>query len=212
MQHATAANVHAADDRSVMETLEALAHVFRSARALFGDRGYRIGPAAIAMAFNPYGASTTPNPDRLRRSMVTEDPRHGAQFGAAYAAGYLARAAQAAVDSIAMGSVGGPFAVAEGGRALPILHVLTGFARLSGAAVLQTASSDPRRLLAVAAEGPAGRELWLASLAPQPVAVRLAGLRPAGLRVLDASGDGDRPVPQGDALELAPYAVARVTW
>jgi hypothetical protein len=195
-----------------METLEALPHVFRSARALTGGRGYRVGPAAIAMAFNPYGASTTPNPDRLRRSMVTEDPRHTAQFGAAYAAGYLARAAQAAVDSVAMGSVGGPFAVCAGGQAFPILQVLAGFASLTGAAVLQTASSDPQRLLAIAAEGPAGRALWLASLAPQPLAVRLAGLRPAELWVLDASGDGDRPVPEGDTLELDAYAVARVSW
>ena len=112
VQHATSAIVHAADDRSVMETLESLPHVFRSVRAAFGDVPYRLGPANIGMAFNPYGASTAPNPDRRRIAMVRDEPRVDGLFGAAWAAGYLARAAAGGVDSVTLMAPGGPFGVA----------------------------------------------------------------------------------------------------
>lgn len=49
VSHGLCPIVHAADDISVMETLEAVPHIARSARAIVGDRAYRIGPATIAM-------------------------------------------------------------------------------------------------------------------------------------------------------------------
>jgi D-apionolactonase len=215
VQHSSAANVHAADDRSVMETLESLPHVFRSVRAIAGGAAYRVGPAHIGMAVNPYGDSTTPNPDNLRRTMVTDDPRHGAQFGAAYATGYLARAAIAGLDTVIMGAVGGPFGVIAGDRPTPMFHVIAGFARLAGAATLQAASSNPRQVLAMAAEGPLGREVWVANLTPAQQRIRLDGIAPSELSVIDENSSGvaeARPTPGSDALLLEPYAVARVTW
>ncbi|MEO1105984.1 MAG: hypothetical protein AAFW98_20010, partial [Pseudomonadota bacterium] len=50
--HSTTAVVHAADDVSVMETLEALPSVFSSVRAKVGEMPYRVGPSGIAMRFN----------------------------------------------------------------------------------------------------------------------------------------------------------------
>src|SRR5262249_11901334 len=44
----TCPNVHAADDRSVMETHEALAYQVTTARSFIGKTPYRIGPSAIA--------------------------------------------------------------------------------------------------------------------------------------------------------------------
>jgi hypothetical protein len=143
VQHATASIVHAADDRSVMETLESLPHVFRSTRSFAGRAGYRVGPANIGMGFNPYGASTTPNPDNVRSTMVTNDPRQRALFGAAWAAGYLARAAQGGVDGVTIMAPAGPFGVIGERGARPAFRVVHGFAALAGASVLQTASSAP---------------------------------------------------------------------
>lgn len=214
VQYGTAANVHAADDRSVMETLEALPHQFRTLRALAPSVGYHVGPAHIAMAVNPYGAATTPNPDRRRMTMVSDDPRHKAQFGAAWAAGYLARAAIGGVDKVAMGAITGPFGLThDDGTPTAMFHVLAGFAALAGTAVLQCASSDPRSVLAVAAEGPRGRTMWLANLTPGERTVRVAGLVVAGLATIRG---GAAPEPQdtpADGLvSLAPYALARITW
>ena len=58
--HATNPIVHAADDDSVMETLEALPHITRSTRAIIGAARYRIGPSTLGMRQNPYGARTLP--------------------------------------------------------------------------------------------------------------------------------------------------------
>ena len=90
VSHGLCPIVHAADDVSVMETLEAVPHITRSAEALIGTCDYRIGPCTIAMRQNPYGDRTLPNPDRGRVCMADDDPRHGAAFGAAYAVGLAA--------------------------------------------------------------------------------------------------------------------------
>lgn len=60
--HCTCPIVHAADDLSIMQSLEALPFITQSARAIFGAKPYRIGPSTIAMRQNPYGGATKPNP------------------------------------------------------------------------------------------------------------------------------------------------------
>jgi D-apionolactonase len=214
VQHATASIVHAADDRSVMETLESLPHVFRSARGFIGDRAYRVGPANIGMGFNPYGAATTPNPDRRRLAMATEDPRQGALFGAAWALGYLIRAAQGGIESVTIMAPTGPFGILDAkARPRPAFRVVQGFADLAGAALFQTASSDPQRLLGLAAERAGRRSLWLANLTPERRKVALAGFRPSRLAVMDEAAGATlaaRPLPKSPTLELGAYAVARL--
>ena len=51
--HTTCSIVHAADDRSVMETLQTLPAIIGSTRAIIGEKPYRIGPSAIAARANP---------------------------------------------------------------------------------------------------------------------------------------------------------------
>ena len=87
VSHSLCPIIHASDDLSVMETLEAIPHITRSARAIIGDAEYRIGPSTIAMRHNPYGQRTFSNPDLNRLCMADNDPRHGAAFGAAYMIG-----------------------------------------------------------------------------------------------------------------------------
>lgn len=208
VQHATGAIVHAADDRSVMETLESLPHVFRSARAFIGEAPYRVGPAQIGMAFNPYGASTAPNPDRVRRTLVTDDPRAGALFGAAWAAGYLCRAAAGGLEGVTIAAPGGPFGIAGPDGRRPAFHVLRAFATAAGAPVLACASSDPRRVLACACARGARRFLWLVNLTPEVQEVALAGLTPSRTLLLDGSGEPRETA--GGSISLPAYAVAFV--
>ena len=91
--HTTSAIVHAADDRSVMQTIEALPHVFSSARAHAGGRPYRIGPSGIGLRINPAGSTTAANPQAIRLAMATADPRQDGLFGAAWTLGYAVEAA-----------------------------------------------------------------------------------------------------------------------
>jgi hypothetical protein len=212
-QHATASIVHAADDRSVMETLESLPHVFRSVRAFIGATPYRLGPANIGMAFNPYGKSTTPNPDNRRITMVTNDPRQSGLFAAAWATGYLARAAASNIDQVTIMSPDGPFGIVDKAAPRPAFAVIQGFAALSGAASIQTVSSHPQSVLAATADEAGRRITWIANLTPMPCKLTVNGIRPAALAVLDEASGGKlvkRPLPKANALELGAYAIARM--
>lgn len=100
--------VHAADDLSVLETLEALPEIFASGRALAGGQPLHLGLFSIGMRSNPYAADCLPNPGRERLAMVRDDPRQGTGFDAAFAVGVLAGAAVEGVASLALGMADGP--------------------------------------------------------------------------------------------------------
>jgi hypothetical protein len=102
--HTTCPIVHAADDTSVMETLEALPHVVRSTRSFIGAKPYRVGPSALGARDNPSGASAAPNPDNGRIALVTMDPRQRGLLGAAWYLGYAAQLARAGVDAVWRGA------------------------------------------------------------------------------------------------------------
>ena len=73
--HTTCPTVHAADDRSVMETIEALPYQILSTRAFMGDGlAYRIGPSQIGCRENPYGKATAPNPANARVCLSHDRP------------------------------------------------------------------------------------------------------------------------------------------
>ena len=96
VSHCTCPIVHAADDLSVMESLEALPHIVRSTRAIIGkDKAYRIGPSTIGMRHNPYGARVMENPANVRITMTDRDPRQTSLFAAAWMIGYVAATAEA---------------------------------------------------------------------------------------------------------------------
>ena len=109
--HGSSAIVHAADDGSVMQTLETMPHTFRSAHAIAGRRGYRLGLTAIGMRSNPYGAAVSANPDQLRLTMATWDPRARALFGAAWAVAALSATLGHGVEAVALAAPVGPFGV-----------------------------------------------------------------------------------------------------
>ena len=108
--HGNSAIVHASDDRSVIETLETLPHIFESAQTL-SDRPYRLGLVSIGMRSNPYGASIAENPSQVRETMAREDPRHRGLFGAAYAVGVLAATFGSRVEALCLAAPSGPFGI-----------------------------------------------------------------------------------------------------
>src|SRR3546814_5720366 len=96
--------VHAADDRSVIQTLEAIPHIVRSARAIVGAAPYRLGPSTIGMRQNPYGSRTMDNPDRGRVPMAGVDPRQDGRFAAAWALGYVAASEGGRLETLTLGA------------------------------------------------------------------------------------------------------------
>jgi hypothetical protein len=234
--HTVCPIVHDADDRTVMDNLEALPSIAESIRAIAGEKPYRIGPSAIGMRQNPYGASPVDNLDNRRVAMAINDPRQRGLFGAAWNLGLLAHAARAGVDAVALSAPCGPSGIVhraldwsqpwfdERGRGVfPLFHVLADLARVAGRPRLEATPSDGRAIQALACQGENETVLWLANLTAEPRPVRLEGLssRQAEVARLDASSfaaiaggpdalrEGER-LPRPDRLELGAFAVARI--
>ncbi|MBL8598957.1 MAG: hypothetical protein JNL14_14575 [Devosia sp.] len=236
VSHATSALVHAADDRSVMETLEAVGHIIHSTKAIIGGTPYRIGPSHIGNSFNPYGAEVTPNPSGGRVTMARTDPRHRGLFGAAWHLGYLSQVAVGGVEAATVASPVGEFGIAyrklpneqpwfdraKGAKVYPVYHVIRGLAAAAGAKRVESQSSDTERVRAVAWRRGRATCVWFANLRDMPVQVRLPDLPKgeASLMMLDeetfeaAARDAlfcDTGAPfNGSEIDLRPFAVARL--
>lgn len=164
VSHATCPIVHAADDLSVMQSLEAIPHILRSARAIVGDKPYRLGPITIGMRQNPYGSRTMPNPGRERVPMAIEDPRQDGRFAAAWTIGYAAAAEGAALDTLTLGALTGPLGIV--GR--PVFESVRMLANLASQPRKSCRSFAPDKVAAIAA----GRTILLANLTAEPQTVR----------------------------------------
>ena len=233
----TSPNVHAADDGSVMETLEALPYVIKSAKAIIGKTPYRVGPSAIPARQNPYGAASAPNPDNERVCLSRMDPRQRGLFGAAWTLGYVARFAQGGLQAITMGSATGPagmiyrrddyaqpyFDALSGPAVYPVFHLMADLGAARGRRQIASKSDHDSTMASLAYRGEAGPVLWLANLTPRPISVRVKGFAgPASLSVLDegsfarATTDagflhkGGKRVGKVGVLTLRAYALARI--
>ncbi len=233
--HGTCAIVHAADDRSVTETLEALPYVIASGRALFGEKTYRIGPGSMGSRTSPFGNEPPENPEAARMTMTRADPRQRGLLGAAWHLGYAARMAEGGVDEVILGAPLGEFGLVhhqmpyrqpwydEAGGLYPAFHVMRGVYAASGTERLATEVSAPRDLQALAIQIGGRAQLWLANLGGETRRVEIEGadLEAAAVSVLDEASfeacaadpdgfDQSRRKASGSGLDLGPYAVARI--
>jgi hypothetical protein len=227
--------VHAGDDVSVTETLESTPSFFKSVRSFGGGKPYWVFPTAIAMRDNPYGAAPAENPLNIRQAMNRVDPRERALIGAAWYAGYLARAAAAGVDAVTLAAAVGPSGIAytaqphaqpwfdeAGVPVCPHYHIVAGHAALAGEVLVAT-SSDARALQALAVANDGILTLWVSNLTGTEQAVHIAGVPGQGqVLILDeesfeaACRDPDwrntatRAAVGAGPLALRPYAVAEI--
>jgi hypothetical protein len=234
--YTTCPSVHAADDRAVMETNEALPYQTISTRAFMGDAiGLRIGPSQLGCRENAYGKATTPNPrGDARVCLSIVDPRQRGLFNAAWMLTYAAACARDGLEALAFGAPTGPFGQIYrkldfpqpyfddlGAQAIyPGFHVVSGLARSAGAEILDTTVPQGGAVTALALRNDGRTTLWLANQGDEPVTVRL----PAGsgrVAVLDAGNfekhtrapdflDASAAPLGADSVVLDAYAVARV--
>jgi hypothetical protein len=222
VSHCTCPIVHAADDLSVMESLEALPHIARSARAIIGkDKAYWIGPSTIGMRHNPYGARVMENPANGRITMTDCDPRQTSLFAAAWMIGFVAETADAALQMLTVGSLTGRLGLARAGvseklQLHPAFHAARGLAELGGNSRCACHSSHPDRVAAISGVDREGRQVaWLANLTGQRQEVVVEGDQPIYSVLLfdeqSLSKRGSEPWREwsrSDSIQLLPYAVA----
>jgi hypothetical protein len=226
--HTTCATVHAADDRSVMETLETLPAIIASTRGMIGEKPYRIGPSAIAARDNPYGKGVADNHANGRVCLADKDPRQRGLFNAAWSLGYVAACAYGGLEAAALGAATGPFGfiyrrgdrtvpyfdAIDGPAVYPAFHVLASLARGSGRKLVEVRLSQPGRAAALAWRENGRCLLWLANLTAEPLSLRIAGLTVAHRRlsVIDVAAF-DRATRTPDALDVLkqPFAGDELT-
>jgi hypothetical protein len=196
--HTTCPIVHAADDRSVMETLETLPAIIASTVAFSAGRPRRVGPSAIGCRQNPYGATAFETDGSSRVSLARVDPRQRGLFGAAWTLGYIAAFARGGIEAIAIGAPTGPFGAIyrrtqyaqpcfdalDRPAVYPVFHVLKGLANASGRPMVHAVSAQPCAVEAIAFRTGDGIEAWLCNLTAKSVTAKLEGLPSA----ISASG------------------------
>ena len=217
LAHASQAIVHAADDRSIMETLEALPHVIATARGFAGAVPYRLGPASIGLP--PSAAAAPPiRTDGSRRSAISDcDPRQRGLFAAAFLLGIVA--ATRGVDALTLGAPIGDIGLLEpSGQIRPVAAAFAMAARLAGSPRLMAEHDAPHQIAAFAARSADGPTLCLANLTGEAFEVHLDGPVLTRVAMLDATRWATAPtidpaeevMPDGP-LRLDAYAVCRLS-
>lgn len=223
----TSAMVHAGDDRSVTETLQALPAIAESAAAIASGKPIAVGPSAIGMRDNPYGEKPKQNPDNIRQAMNWNDPRVRGVLGAAWDLGYFARFAVGGATAVALGGLTGPFGALhtkagysqpwydDNGGLFPRYHVLRGLAALKGEKLRALNISEAGEVQGLVA----GNEIWLANLTGEakPVSLEAEVTEAAQLTAdafAEAAADGNlltrlKPA-TARQITLSPYAVWRL--
>lgn len=225
--------VHAADDRSVMETLEALPYQVKTAKTFLGKTPHRVGPSAIGCRDNPHGETFTPNPDNERICLVKADPRSRGLFGAAWLLGYIATFSHTGIAALTVGASTGPLGVIyrktqdrqpyydtiAGPAVFPTYHVVSGLMNSSGQTLVDAISSDDQKVRCLAHRGNKGTTLWVANLTAENQKVNIDGGKGAMVgTVLDESSFSlattnprnfqKKWKTMSNNLTLKPYAVA----
>ena len=234
--HSVCPIVHAADDLSVMETLESLPSIIASTRNMMGKTPYALGPSSIACRDNPYGAAAASNPGNARVCLAGMDPRQRGLFAAAWNVGLLAAVSKGGLDSVALGAATGPQGVIyrktnytqpwfDGAKAqvYPAYHVLAGFGPASGNKRIDAMSSAPSTIAVLGHQSKTGQEVWLANLSGETQKVKITGFDgPARLHRLsdgnfqtlamkpDYLSSAGEAVKKVGSVELGPYGVIRI--
>ena len=194
---ATSAIVHAGDDRTVMENLEALPFVASSVRQIAAGLPFSVGPSAIGMRLNPYGEAPMDNPANIRQAMNRDDPRQRGLLGAAWMLAYYASFARGGASTINFGGTTGAFGLVHApaamphpyfdraGGVFPAYHVLRALARLANWPMIEAQTDASGSIAAVGARIDGATELILANLTSRQQKVALP-FTAASMCVLDA--------------------------
>ena len=222
--HSVCPTVHATDDRTVMENLEAMGWIAQSVRQMIGTTPYHLAPSWISTRVNPYGATVFPNPDDERMCLAEADPRERGLFGASWLLGLATTCSNSGLDAVGLASLDGLVASEPGSRVVPAWHVVRGLSARSGhSRIFTDCGTNETRVSALAIETGHGPELWLANLTPHDQQVRTTGL-PDGMmmHLVDLAGFGNAghaefldtagvPLPASGLILLTPYAFVRIS-
>ena len=232
--------VHAFDNSSLMETLEAQAVTVESTRQFASGLPIAVTPVTLLARFNPN--ATGPEPEPAPGELPAQvDIRQMSLFGAGWTLGsikYLSESGASSVTYYETSGWRGVMATANGsplpekfrslpGAVFPLYHVLADVGEFAGGEVLVSKSSDPLKVEGIALRKNGKTRILLTNLTPesQPVrvqnlteTVRVRHLNETNAQTAMTSPENFREETSelvGDAedtleLNLLPYAVVRI--
>ena len=186
--------VHAHDDRSVLQNTATLEAIATNAASLAGQTRIHVGPVSLRPRFNPN--ATDPASDVSNTDLPADvDARQRASFAAAWTAlAVRSLAIPGTVSAVTLfedlgwkglrARDGGPEDAAfpaDAGEEFPVSAVVRALARATH--VLPTASSDPESVDVIVLEGPDGRRALLVNVSDAPRDVLLTGAADAAFTV-----------------------------
>jgi hypothetical protein len=232
--------VHAFDEASLVETMAAQAATVASACAFCGDRPLVVSPVTLRPRFNPNATGPEPEPapgelpspvDPRQTSLfgagwTLGSVKYLAESGAASVTYYETSGWRGVLETEAGSSLPERFP-AEAGDVFPLYHVFADLAEWKPGEMLVCQSSDPLVVEGLALRSGGTQHLLVANMRPTPQRATIGPLAAGrvSIRVLDAASapaaiaDPERfrasaetaAVTEGRlAIELAPYAVARI--
>jgi hypothetical protein len=179
--------VHAFDNRTLVENLEGLEATVESARLIGKDHPLAIGPVTLRPRFNP--DATGPEPETAAGELPFRvDPRQMSLFGAGWTLGSLKALARAGVHSLTYYETTGRFGVIERqndpplhpgfpsspGWAFPLYHVLADVAEFAGGSLLPWTSGNDLAVTGIGLAKDGKTRILLANLTEKSQRVRLA--------------------------------------
>lgn len=186
--------VHACDEDSLVESLEAQAHTVHSAKAIAPAKRICVSPVTLKMRWNPNAtaAPSLPVPGELPPAA---DPRQLTEFAAVWTLGSLKHLAQAGAFSVTMHQTVGYLGVMEcetgsplrdrwaaaAGELYPLGHALADLRDRSHAQVAHCTSSQPLVADALVLDRDGQLEIQLLNLTARPQRVHVNQGRPLEL-------------------------------
>ena len=181
--------VHAFDNSSLMETLEAQGVTVESARQFVDELPIAVTPVTLLARFNPN--ATGPEPEPAPGELPPQvDIRQMSLFGAGWTLGSIKYLSESGASSITYYETNGWRGVMETangsplperfrslpGAVFPLYHILADVGEFVGGEVLVSESSDPLKVEGIALHKNGKTRTLLANLTPEPQQVRVEDL------------------------------------
>lgn len=229
--------VHACDDESLVENLEAQASTVRTARSFSGELPIMVSPITLAARTGPYPAGP-PEPGGLPPQV---DVRQASLFGAGWTAVSVKYLAESRVASITYYETSGWRGVVERdagspmperfpsspGIVFPVYQVFGDLAELKAGQLVEATSSETLLVDALALRSNGATHVLLANLTPRPQVATVGPFQAQKVRLRqlneetapEAMSEPERFRGSGTvksvrdsrlSLELSPYAMVRI--
>ena len=194
--------VHAFDERSLVENLEGQADTVATVSSFCEDRPVTVSPVTLKPRFNPDAIGPEPPPPTGQLPSAV-DPRQMSLFAAAWTLGSVKQLAKAGVASVTYYETVGWRGVKESeqgcelpgafasfpGMAFPLYHVFADLAELKDGELTACDSSDPLKVQGLAIRSDGGLHVVVANLTAEPQECRIGPLRDGVVKVRSLDAD-----------------------